>query len=203
MVAASAPAAITFGFETLDATSGISFTPFWPGSLTSVSETIDGLTVEVTRLDEDGNEGVPFDIHDFVGWSPAPDSWGNRALSPFNDVVLSAFVLRFSELITSFSVEFGDYGADDDTATIEAFDDDGNFVNSDSVNYGLQNIEFDEVGTLSVFSKTPIRTVYLNGTSGAGNNSLYWDNVTVEVVPEPATLAALGLGVLALRRRRK
>lgn len=32
---------------------------------------------------------------------------------------------------------------------------------------------------------------------------MYWDNLEVVAVPEPATLSALGLAALALVRRRK
>jgi hypothetical protein len=40
------------------------------------------------------------------------------------------------------------------------------------------------------------------GTSG-GFNNIYVDNYMVQAVPEPATMAALGLGVAALIRRRR
>lgn len=46
--------------------------------------------------------------------------------------------------------------------------------------------------------------VFLQGWNGENlTYDIHFDNVTVQAVPEPATLAALGLGAIALLRRRK
>ena len=49
---------------------------------------------------------------------------------------------------------------------------------------------------MDIFTFSPASTVSTGG-------SVYWDDYSVEAVPEPATMAALGLGVAAMLRRRK
>jgi hypothetical protein len=42
-----------------------------------------------------------------------------------------------------------------------------------------------------------------NNETTMNNDVTYLDNVNLETVPEPATMIALGAGVLALARRRR
>ncbi|RYG21335.1 PEP-CTERM sorting domain-containing protein [bacterium] len=56
----------------------------------------------------------------------------------------------------------------------------------------------------------PLHTVVLSGFTGLSSvlisspdNAYQFDNVNVEAVPEPASMAALGLGALALLRRKR
>lgn len=42
-----------------------------------------------------------------------------------------------------------------------------------------------------------------NGTSAIGPGAMYFDNVSLNPVPEPASMAVLGLGALGLLRRRR
>jgi hypothetical protein len=76
------------------------------------------------------------------------------------------------------------------------------FTNSDltvgGVNWKLFTTNFVAAGSLT-------NLAFFNGTAVAGlggNNFAGLDDVSVQAVPEPATMAALGLGALGLLRRR-
>ena len=50
---------------------------------------------------------------------------------------------------------------------------------------------------------TSTKIQFMNGTDSANCNFVGLDNVYIEAVPEPGTMAALALGLAALNRRRK
>ncbi|RYG33416.1 PEP-CTERM sorting domain-containing protein [bacterium] len=55
-------------------------------------------------------------------------------------------------------------------------------------------------GTVKTLTFTTIDGARTNSTSGS---NAFVDNVSIQAVPEPATMAALGLGAAALLRRRR
>jgi len=59
--------------------------------------------------------------------------------------------------------------------------------------------------TLAVGESAQIQIAFSNGTGSGGGHHLFLDNVAVsgDLVPEPSSAAFLGLGALALLRRRK
>lgn len=58
-------------------------------------------------------------------------------------------------------------------------------------------------GSYARGTTAPVDTVVLGSGLSSNLHPVWFDDVTVEAVPEPATLAALGLGVAALLRRRR
>lgn len=186
-----------------------------PGALTVLTETQGGLTLTLTR-EAQGRFDV-FDTNAFPG--SFPGSFGQRSLSPFfQETLNTAFIGNFSSALTSVSIEFGDFGGDSDTFTLEAYsglNGSGALLASTTVPYGTATFP-GSVGTGGVTSVTGIQSIrFIGGAAGTFPNSVYYDNITVRqqeepsAAPETATLALVGMGLLPLvgaiigRRRSK
>ena len=187
----TAHAQSTFNFESSATSTG----------LTTYTATDSGLTLTLTR------PGSTFDI---VGPITAP--FGTRTLSPFaNETSATSFLASFSSTLSSFSLNFGDFGADSDLFTLTAFsgaNGTGSVVGTTNVNYGLGSLP-GSIGTAS-FTGSPFQSVSFIGGSTGFPNSVYYDNFVATVtgaVPEPATWAMMLIGFgaigVAMRRRRK
>lgn len=183
-----------FDFEAETATAG--------GGYTSLAMTVGAQTLTITRAG-----GTAFDVVENTGGQAGkPGHWGLNSLSPFVDTTGGDFICDFALGILSFSVEFGDYEpSDDDEILLEAWSGaggTGTFLGSVGASAPSDTTEFDwdSVG----FGGSPAAmSIVMKGGSADFPASLFWDNIHVETVPEPATLAVLGLGVLAMRRRRR
>jgi PEP-CTERM motif len=191
-IAASGPRAeadpIVFSFE------GQLSTPR-TGALSNLSLSNAGLTVDITR------PGSVFDIVDNTssGQTDKPPSWGARSLDPFfAETSGTPFNLNFSTALSSLSVEFGDYGADfPDQLALWGFsglNGTGTLVASVLVPYDA--VTFPAFATATISSSAPFRSARLMGGTPNFPNSVFYDNLTAEVVPEPTTLVLLGTGVL-------
>lgn len=200
LAAAPAFADATFTFEGLAATSG--------GAYTTLSQTVNGVTMTVTRVG-----GNHFDIADLTPYMPSSAGWGSSSLDPFSDVSNSAFIFSFSQPVSSFSIQLGDFGADFDTETGTAFSGanaTGGVLGTFGGTWGAGDLATDLPETDSI-SAAGIMSIEFIGGSSSYPNSVYYDNVTVttssvSAVPEPSSILLLltgASGVAGLRFRRR
>ncbi len=175
---------ITFDFE------GESTTGF----ISSLSVTESGLTITVKHSPGD------FRVLDYTP-SSAPASFGDRSIG---FVTGGTWTINFSSALSSVSIDFGDGGADADTGTLKAYsglDGTGTLIGTDTDTLAA-NVKGSK--TLSL-SGTSIKSITFYSSGLADEENVAWDNLVASPVPEPGTLALLGLGMAGLgwHRRRK
>lgn len=162
------------------------------GNFNSVSQTDAGITATATS----NASGGLIESADHMGTGLA--AFQTRAIIARQSSGFAPIRIDFSATMTSVSIQVGDNGADDEgTITVFAYTAANALVDSDSFNYGLLNTPV----TLSV-AGSGIAYIIGNG-GGTSPGSLYWDNITANPVPEPATMAILGLAAAAMLRRRR
>lgn len=184
----------TFDFESVPDSGGHS-----AGGYTSLSMTSGSQTLVITRPSL-----AAFDVTDMSPGTPA--SWGHRTLSPFFSTGGGPFMLNFSIGISSFHVEVGDFlPSDDDTAYFSAY------TGASGTGTLLGTFSATLPGSGSGFLYTSLSgggspaamSIVMGGGSSTFPDSLFWDNIHVTSVPEPASIAGFGLAGLMLLARRK
>lgn len=132
----------------------------------------------------------------------APPFTPPNSILPFNFTAAGSFnQATFFVPVSQVSVTMGDFGEDEDVLHLELYDSSDALLASEvvvlsaSVNGGL---------TLNA-SAPNVAYARFYGV-GAANNSVYFDNFSYTVIPEPATMLLLGTGLAGIcgmiRRRR-
>jgi hypothetical protein len=201
-VCSGANAFSLFNFEEFAATSGqvIGNT----GGYTAITEFDSGMSLATTR-----SSGSAFDVADLDSFTAInfPLTWNSRALSPFfASATNDWFVGTFSQAIDAVELEMTDFSADSDTVTMEVYagvNGTGALLATITNFWGLQSgPSYAAVGWSS--NTQTAQSIRFRGGGTAFPQSMFVDNIAARAaVPEPATIAALGLGVAALIRRRK
>jgi hypothetical protein len=181
---------VLFDFESLPTTTG--------GALTSVSQTVDGVTLTITR-----ESGGHFDIED---QSAVPDfflAFGTRSLSPLFDTSDTAFVGNFSSPVDAVSIRaWSDNPTDADTLLFQWF----SGPNATGLIGSASMADATKLGTDFVFyvlgtGDNGISSIRFIGGNSGSPSSFYFDNVAaiydVNATPEPGSVGLVGLGLAA------
>lgn len=201
-VIASSQAYSLFDFESSAATSNFSGST---GGYTSLAQTDDGLTLTIKR-----SSGTAFDVFDNptmgLGYH-FPLTWDNHSLSPFiASNVNDFFVGNFSSAINAVELEALDFSQDADVLEMQVWsglNGTGTLLHTATNTWGTQTgPNYMAVGWNGGTTATA-QSIVFRGGSGFAPQSMFIDNIAANAVPEPATMAALGLGVAAMIRRRR
>lgn len=182
------------------------FEGFAPGTYTNLSQTSAGLTLNITR--NSGELCEVFDNQAFLPDFPFPLTWDNRSLSPFNNATLNDyFIGDFSQGVSAVELEMTDFNQDADDLIMEVWSGtgaDGSLLATITASWGANETSPSWRGLGWNDPSKIARSIKFRGGSPDFPNSMFVDNIAAQTaVPEPATMAALGLGVAALLRRRR
>lgn len=184
------------------------FEGFAPGAYSSLTQTDAGLTLVVTRT-----SNVSLRIQDTQAFLPNfafPLTWDNRCLSPFQDPTQDDWFLgNFSTAVDRVELEMTDFNADADDLVMDVWsgaNGTGTLLASVTAFWGATETSpsYRGLGWNGLGGTPALSITFRGGQLSSGfPNSMFVDNIAATAVPEPATMAALGLGVAALLRRRR
>ncbi|MBK7403144.1 MAG: hypothetical protein IPJ41_00580 [Phycisphaerales bacterium] len=196
LLASVASGSVVFDFENLPGNSDRS-----AGDFIALSVQSQGLYALITR-----SSGEKFTVWNSKG-QDVPDAWGSKHLSPtFNYLINDYLVMSFAQPVSAVSIDFGDYGQDDDLAIIEAYDEihaGGNLLGSSTGRLGDTDIRWDDPTRISYRAapEDQIWSIRFRGGLDPYLQSTFIDNITVDLVPTPGTLAGLGLAMATFAGR--
>lgn len=194
----TASADVVFDFE--DQTGNVDNTA---GDMTALSLQSGGVFALITRT-----SGERFTVWNSQG-EDVPGGWGAKHLSPvFNLFEDDYLVMSFSEGMSRVTVEFGDYGQDQDLAEVWAYDQtlaEGGLLGVSTGELGENDMRWD--GPTSVtFVAQPgeeIWSIKFRGGQDPFYQSTFIDNISMDVVPTPGGVGVLGVVCLVGARRRR
>lgn len=201
-VFASANAYSLFDFESVAATSNFSGST---GGYTSLVQSDAGLSLTITR-----SSGSRFDVFDNptmgLGYH-FPLTWDRHSLSPFfASNVNDYFVGNFSSAVNAVELEGLDFSPDADVLVMEVWsglNGTGTLLHTATNTWGMQTGPSYMAVGWNGGPTGSAQSIVFRGGSPAAPQSMFIDNIAATAVPEPATMAALGLGALAMVRRRR
>ena len=171
------------------------------GDFTALTVESSGIFAVITRT-----SGERFTIWDSQNIQ-MPSDWGTKHISPaFNLTEDDYMLMSFSQPLASVTIEFGDFGQDQDLAEVFAYDQlhgAGNLVGYSSGDMGDSDIRRDAATSLTVNASQgqEIWSVRFRGGIDPFYQSTFIDNIRVTLVPTPGTLTALGLSLAVCSHR--
>ncbi len=167
------------------------------GDMTALSLQSDGVFAVITR-----SGGERFTVWNSRG-EDVPGAWGAKHLSPvFNLFEDDYLVMSFSEPMARVTVEFGDYGQDHDLAEVWAYDDiqaGGTLLGMSTGELGDNDMRWDAPTSVTFLAQPgeEIWSIRFRGGQDPFYQSTFIDNIAMELIPTPGTLAVMGLACVA------
>jgi hypothetical protein len=204
-----------FDFESPYPTTAIPGTGIRTGAYTSLSFTVNGLTIDLSR------PGGKFDLvqntyFDATRDQTKPAGWGQKSLDPFSQQTQpTPFVVNFSLPASSVVIKMGDYGDDlNDVLVLKAFS--GLNASGTLLASATDTLPSGETGfdkrSLSL-SAMGINSISFIGGTSLFPNSVFYDNLTITFtgggggttseeppgnIPEPSALTLVAIGLAGL-----
>lgn len=179
------------------------------GNMDNMSNATWNATVGNSTAYGGSNELDLYDASAAYGPTPCEGLWKAAMHSQAGTALTDAFTLEFSSALTvgnTYKLSFCAVANDDFSSGPGALDL-GISTTAGTFGTGVYSTAVATGTTWTLYSTTFVASIaatHLSVETAVGNSGWsHVDDFKVEVVPEPATMAALGVGALGLLRRRK